>query len=121
MSGEAAIGYDEAPHLDEFSSCREIELKELENFRGEKLLENHVVKVCLCPACYVKGAGEVLNVIEGILGIKPGETTKNGRYTLETAYNIGHCVSGPNVMIDGHCYNNLTPLKVLKLLRKRDD
>ena len=115
MSSQAAIGYEEPIHLDEFSSRKEGEPRDIVVSR-----ENHVVKVCLCPPCYVRGAGAVLDAIKGILNIKPGETTTDKKYTLEIATNIGHCVSGPNVSIDGHCYHSLTPLKVLGLLQQSE-
>ena len=68
----------------------------------------HLVKVCVGTACHVRGAQKVLETIQRKLGIKPGETTKDQKFTLETVSCLGACALGPVVVID----NNYHPATV---------
>ncbi|ODS35481.1 NADH dehydrogenase [Candidatus Altiarchaeales archaeon WOR_SM1_SCG] len=60
----------------------------------------HLVKVCVGTACHVRGAQKVLETIQRKLGIKPGETTKDQNFTLETVSCLGACALGPVVVVD---------------------
>jgi NADH:ubiquinone oxidoreductase subunit E len=73
--------------------------------------------VCRGTACHVKGAGEVLEELEKRLGIKAGETTPNGEFTLETEACFGSCALAPVVVSDDHVHGRMTPSKVSDLLR----
>ncbi|HEY8390687.1 MAG TPA: NAD(P)H-dependent oxidoreductase subunit E [Clostridia bacterium] len=64
----------------------------------------HVISVCLGTACYVKGANEILQAIEEVLKIKPGETSEDGMFTLETTRCIGACGLAPVFKIDEKVY-----------------
>jgi bidirectional [NiFe] hydrogenase diaphorase subunit len=61
----------------------------------------HSCAVCTGTACYVKGAEELLVAIEQATGAKPGETTPDGRISLETARCLGSCGIAPVVVFDG--------------------
>jgi len=61
----------------------------------------HLINVCLGTACHVRGGVRILEKIERELGIKPGETTENLRFSLETVNCVGACALGPIVIIDG--------------------
>jgi bidirectional [NiFe] hydrogenase diaphorase subunit len=61
----------------------------------------HTCVVCLGTACYVKGAGELLNTIKQEMGLHPGETTADGQMSLVTARCIGACGIAPAVVYDG--------------------
>ena len=76
----------------------------------------HVVNVCLGTACHVRGAVKVLDRIERKLGIKPGDTTTDSRYTLETVNCIGACALGPMVVVDGKYHGEMSTDKVDSLL-----
>ncbi len=75
------------------------------------------LRVCRGTACHVKGAGEVLEELEKRLGIKAGETTPNGEFTLETEACFGSCALAPVVVSDDHVHGRMTPSKVGDLLR----
>lgn len=64
----------------------------------------YIIGVCLGTACYVKGAGPVLDKFSEILGIKPGETTADGLFTLDALRCIGACGIAPAVTINGKVY-----------------
>ena len=64
----------------------------------------YVVGVCLGTACYVKGSQLVLDKFEELLGIKPGETSKDGLFTLDALRCVGACAIAPAVSINGKVY-----------------
>ena len=67
-----------------------------------------VIGCCLGTACYVKGAQQVIDKFSEILGIKPGETTEDGLFTLDALRCIGACAAAPAVTINGQIYANMT-------------
>lgn len=61
----------------------------------------HTCVVCTGTACYINGAAEILIAIQASLGVKPKETTKDGRLSLLTARCLGACSLAPAAIIDG--------------------
>jgi NADH-quinone oxidoreductase subunit E len=78
----------------------------------------HVIDVCLGTACHVRGGHRVLETVERCLAIERGQTTKDGKFTLETVNCIGCCAVGPAVKIDGDYYGHISTDKVDGLLAK---
>jgi len=72
-------------------------------------------KVCVCEgtACHVRGGQGVLRVVKGRLGLKPGETSADLAFTLETVSCLGACSLAPVVTVDGQYYGKLTASKAL--------
>ena len=68
----------------------------------------YVIGCCLGTACYVKGAQQVIDKFSEILGIKPGETTKDGLFTLDALRCIGACGIAPAVSINGKVFPKLS-------------
>ena len=64
----------------------------------------YVIGVCLGTACYVKGSQQVLDKFSEILGIKAGETTADGLFTLDALRCIGACGIAPAITINGKVY-----------------
>jgi NADH-quinone oxidoreductase subunit E len=83
------------------------------NPRGE-----NVVKVCLGTACHVRGAAALEDKFERTLGIKPGETTSDKKFSLETVNCVGACALGPLVVINTEYHGQMTMNKVDKLINK---
>ena len=81
--------------------------------RGE-----HTVTVCLGTACHVRGAPAVLGEVIRQLGIEPGNTTEDMRFTLETVNCLGACALGPIMVIDGRYHGQMGPGKAKKILKK---
>lgn len=79
------------------------------------------ITVCRGTACHVRGAQEIISTIENRLGIKEGETTDDGEYTLETAACIGCCALAPCIMINDDVEANLTPKKVESYFTEESD
>jgi NADH-quinone oxidoreductase E subunit len=77
----------------------------------------HSIKVCRGTACHIKGTGQVLDEIEKRLGVKAGETTADGKYTLETEACFGSCALAPVVVLDGKAHGRVTPSTINSMLR----
>jgi NADH-quinone oxidoreductase subunit E len=76
----------------------------------------HVMKVCHGTACHVQGADSLDTVVEQKLGVKPGNTTADGEFTVERVACLGCCSLAPVVMIDGEVYGRLTGDKLGKIV-----
>jgi bidirectional [NiFe] hydrogenase diaphorase subunit len=76
----------------------------------------HTCAVCTGTACYVKGAEDVLAAIEQATGAHPGQTTTDGRISLETARCLGSCGIAPVVVFDGAVCGKQTPGSALEHL-----
>ena len=74
------------------------------------------VSVCLGTACYVKGADKILEAVEKKLGIKSGECTKDGLFSLDSTRCIGACGLAPVMMINDEVYGKLEPDMVNDIL-----
>ena len=64
----------------------------------------YVIGCCLGTACYVKGAQQVIDQFCEILGIRPGETTEDGLFSIDALRCIGACAAAPAVTINGRVY-----------------
>lgn len=80
-----------------------------------------VIKVCRGTACHVRGGARVLREVEKQLGIKPGETTPDYEYTLETVACLGACALAPTMVIGKDTYGQVNPARVAELLGKEGD
>ena len=69
----------------------------------------YVIGCCLGTACYVKGGQQVIDKFGELLNIKPGETTKDGLFTLDALRCIGACGIAPAVSINGTVYPKMSP------------
>ncbi len=78
----------------------------------------HEIHVCLGTACHVRGAQRIVDQITMELGIRPGETTKDRNFTLETVNCLGVCASGPIMAIDGEYFGRMSSIKVAGVLKK---
>lgn len=78
----------------------------------------HVISVCTGTACYVKGAQAVLDEVEKILGIKAGETTGDGAFTIEDTRCLGCCGLAPVMVIGSDVYGRLCPSDIKDILKK---
>ena len=77
----------------------------------------HQIHVCMGTACHVRGAGRVLDTIEGATGIRPGETDLDLKFSLETVNCLGCCALGPVVEIDGKTHGKMVPGEMANVLK----
>lgn len=78
----------------------------------------HLVSVCLGTACHVRGGPTIEKEFEHQLNVKPGDTTKDKQFTLETVACLGACALGPIVVADGHYFSKVITPKVKQILDK---
>ena len=76
----------------------------------------HTVSVCLGTACYVKGADKILAAIEDRLGIKAGECTPDGFFSIDSCRCLGACGLAPVMTVDGEVYGKCTPESAVKII-----
>jgi NADH:ubiquinone oxidoreductase subunit E len=96
-----------------------IEVFRLANFYKAFTLEprgRHLITVCMGTACHVRKSPRFLDEIRRQLGVGPGETTRDGEFTLETVNCLGACALAPVVVLDGRYYEHMTPAKLTHLL-----
>jgi formate dehydrogenase subunit gamma len=76
----------------------------------------HVIKVCRAEACQAMGGRQLVADLEHALGIAVGETTPDGRVTLEPVYCLGNCALSPAALVDGDLVGRLTPDRMRAVL-----
>ena len=76
------------------------------------------VSVCLGTACYVKGSGAILEEIENKLGIKNGECTSDGKFSIDACRCVGACGLAPVMLVNDDVYGRMTPDQVEGVLAK---
>lgn len=75
------------------------------------------ISVCMGTACYVKGAGAVLEKLTEVLGIQPEECTPDGKFSISVCRCLGACGLAPVLTVNGDVYGRMTPDKVEKVLK----
>ena len=78
----------------------------------------HVIKFCESAPCHVVGGREVFDALKNELGIEPGETSNDGKWTLTTTSCLGICGVGPVIMVDEDIYGNIIPNQIPNILAK---
>jgi len=78
----------------------------------------YIIGCCLGTACYVKGAQQVIDKFSEVLGIAPGETTKDGMFTIDALRCIGACGIAPAVSINGKVYPKVEISQVPKIIKE---
>lgn len=76
----------------------------------------HLVKVCMGTACQVRGSARLLDTLSTILNIRPGESSADMRFTLETVNCLGCCAMGPVVVVDRSYYGRPSPSDLRKII-----
>lgn len=72
----------------------------------------HTVNVCTNISCLLRGSSDVVEHLEKKLGVKLGETTADGRFTLRSVECLGACVNAPMMQVDKDYHENLTPASI---------
>ncbi|HSW60452.1 MAG TPA: NADH-quinone oxidoreductase subunit NuoE [bacterium] len=84
-------------------------------FRFEPKGKHHVL-VCRGTACHVKGSAETLDAIERELGVKAGQTTRDGLFSIEVVACLGACGLAPLICVDNEFYANATRERVKEII-----
>jgi formate dehydrogenase subunit gamma len=76
----------------------------------------HVIKLCRAEACQSCGCDDLIERAEARLGVQLGDTTADGRITIEAVYCLGLCSTAPSAMVDGKLVGRLSEKKLDRLL-----
>jgi NADH-quinone oxidoreductase subunit E len=78
----------------------------------------HLISVCLGTACHVQGGPRIATALQEELGIRPGETTPEREFSLETVNCLGACALGPVVVADGHYFSKVRTSMVKDIIER---
>ena len=87
------------------------------SFLSIKPLGRNVIRICKSLPCYLKNCQTIIESVEKELGIKPGETTPDGRFSFQLTNCIGLCDQAPAMMINNDAHVDLTPEKIAQILK----
>jgi len=88
------------------------------SFLSTRPLGRHVIRICRSVPCFLKSADSLAAQLENEIGVQPGETTADGRFSLELVNCIGACDVAPAMLVDDDVHGDLTPAKVRRILKK---
>ena len=77
----------------------------------------HVIRICKSLPCYLKDAPIIIEGVKKAIGIEPGETTSDGRFSFALTNCIGACDQAPAMLVDDTVHGNLTPDKIGHILK----
>ena len=80
--------------------------------------DEYQIAICKGTACYVKGSKEIIEKIEDKFGISAGETTEDGKLSLEVVRCLGACGLSPVMTVNGKAHGLLNPEKAVKIIDK---
>jgi len=80
----------------------------------------HEIHVCMGTACHIRGAPRILDAVQDLTGIRPGETDLNLKFSLETVNCLGCCAMGPVMVVDGKYHGKTVPAKIEDVLKNYD-
>jgi len=86
-------------------------------FKFKEVGENLII-CCDGTACHVNGSPQIIDFIQDYLGVEPGETTEDKRFTLETVACLGCCAISPVCIINGKIYGEITTNKIKKVINR---
>ena len=118
------LGYLPAVALEEISTQLKVPRSQLFSVASfyrmlsTKPRGRHVIQFCESAPCHVVGGREVWSTLQDQLKLKSGETSSDGRWTLETTSCLGICAVGPVIMVDDDIFGNVTPDQVSDILAR---
>jgi len=77
-----------------------------------------IIRLCNSPVCHIEGAEEVLSEIERVLGIKIGETTPDGLFTIEATECLGRCAAAPGMIVNEQFHGFLSKDRISGIINK---
>lgn len=108
-------------HISQRTGIKVTKIMGVATFYSQFRLEpvgKHLIMLCQGTACHVNGSSQIEKVINEYLGIKDGETTPDGLFTLKNVACLGCCSLSPVMMINDDTYGSLTPEKAVSIFKK---
>ena len=87
------------------------------SFLSNKPLGRNVIRICQSLPCYLKNSEMIIKSVGDEIGIKPGETTPDGRFSFELTNCIGACDKAPAMLINNDVHVSLTPKRISQILK----
>ena len=112
--------------LDKVSKNLEVPLNQIQHvatfYKAFSLVPRgrHQIQVCMGTACHIRGAPRILDMVQDLTGIRPGETDLDLKFSLETVNCLGCCAMGPVMVVDGKYHGKTVPAKVNEVLENYD-
>ena len=88
------------------------------SFLSRKPQGRYVIRICKSLPCHMQEAQMIIDGIQEMLGITPGEVSKDGRFSFELTNCIGACDLAPAMLINDDVHGHLTPEKLSKVLKE---
>ena len=117
------ISKDEENRVADLLGINPVKVREVVTFYSmlsRKPLGKYHIQVCSNLTCSLMGAEKLIDYLSGKLGIKPGETSEDGIYTLTTVECLGACDEAPSMMVNTDYYGNLDKNKIDGILKELD-
>ena len=118
-----AFGYVPEETIAELAESLEIPINDVYgvasfySFLSIKPLGRNVIRICKSLPCYLKHCQTIIESVAKEIGIKPGETTPDGRFSFQLTNCIGACDKAPAMMINNDVHIDLTPGKISQILK----
>ena len=87
------------------------------SFLSTRPLGRNVIRICKSLPCHLKNGQTIIDSIARQIGVKPGETTADGRFSFTLTNCIGECDKAPAMLINDDVHGDLTPAKIAKILK----
>jgi NADH-quinone oxidoreductase E subunit len=87
------------------------------SYLSTKPQAKNVIRICKSIPCYLKNSQMIIEVVGNEVGIKPGETTPDDKFSLQLTNCIGACDKAPAMMINHEVYSDLNPNKIAQILK----
>ena len=88
------------------------------SFLATKPQGRNVIRICKSLPCFIKNSQTIAETVAREIGIQPGETTPDGRFSLELTNCIGACDKAPAMMVNNDIHVDLTPKKLSQILKE---
>jgi NADH-quinone oxidoreductase E subunit len=90
------------------------------SFLSTRPLGRHVIRICKSISCHLKNAEMIKEAVKKEIGIAPGETTADNRFSFEATNCIGACDHAPAMLVDNDVHGHLNPEKIAEILQNYD-
>ena len=90
------------------------------SFLSTRPLGRHIIRICKSISCHLKNAEMIKEAVKREIGIAPGETTADNRFSFEVTNCIGACDQAPAMLVDNDVHGHLNPEKIAEILRNYD-
>lgn len=123
QKAQSQFGYVPAEYITELAQSLNVSVSEVYgvvtfySFLSAKPMGRNVIRICKSLPCYLKSSKMIIESVANELGIKPGETTPDGRFSFQLTNCIGACDRAPAMLINSDVHNDLTPEKISQILK----